>query len=81
MVFLNKTTVHSVGLKTEGLQLWLLALVIGDRWKVTGHLWHKTRDRWHMRSDTQLFFFFLFFGGGLVLVLLSAQGKRFIGLP
>ena len=46
----------------EGLWLWLLAIVTGDRLQVTRNTWHMTCDSWHMTHDSSSFFFsFLFF--------------------
>ena len=32
----------------EGLRLWLLVLVTGDRWHMTRDTWPMTRDTWHL---------------------------------
>ena len=67
---------------SEGLLLWLLALVTGVIQHATCDMWHMAHDTWHMICDTghltyDIFFSTLFlFMSVLVLVLLSAHIVR-----
>ena len=54
-VFANQPTVLSRG--CDGLWLWLLALVSGDRW-------HATHESWHITCDMCIFSLCVFFEGG-----------------